>query len=142
MTLAKLIDSITPEAARVPGDPTILYEGLTTLWNQELAQEAGPDIDFIIPKQRLDWKPTLKQGDVWREWCDKFGGPSKGPGILLLLMVACEKQDFPGYDDEWKLWGSDMLHYQIGWIAKYMETFHPDFLKTAEFLNTWAIEIY
>jgi hypothetical protein len=59
-----------------PDGPLILYKDLATLWEQQVVQEVGPNV--VILKQRLNWIDTLKQCEVWRKWCNRLGGPSKG----------------------------------------------------------------
>lgn len=107
-------------------------------WEQQIWKESG----FACPEQRLDWTATLMQGEVWAEWCNQLGGASKGPGILLLLLVACKHEDWPLCHGDWTMWGGDMSPSQISWIAKYIETFRPEFLKAVDFLNPWAVQIY
>lgn len=90
----------------------------------------------------LDGWEATQQGNLWREWQRKLGGKSKGLGVLLLLIVACKRNDFPLENDEWNLWGGHLFAYRVAWIGEFVKRHVPNFAKLAEYMDPWAVEVY
>jgi hypothetical protein len=103
---------------------------------------------YRIREEGVNWKLSLDRGRTWKWFCTAFLGRNRADdrGILLLLSVMLKDQTFTHSrlysGNGWELAGVFMTKNQIFWIAEYIKSYFPGFMKMAEKLDWFANEIY